>query len=252
MLKGMAYIHQSFISFVGTLTSATCLVSQGWQVKLSSYGLSVLFDEKQQRERKRIPDLLWTAPELLRHPTKKPSKQTDVYSFAIICSEIITRRPAWDLAEREEKVDELLYKIKRGGPIPTRPKLTNPESLVEQALVENQSRELVEEKKKADILLGKMLPRCLNIVITISHSPFYHIVVDIDLSNVAVIRQVAERLKLGQSVQPEGFDNVTVLFSDIVRFTQLSAKCMPLQLLQIFLYDLLWIKADGNRDMIQV
>ncbi|KAK6750844.1 hypothetical protein RB195_002672 [Necator americanus] len=95
--------------------------------------------------------------------------------------------------------------------------------------VENQSRELVEEKKKADILLGKMLPRCLNIVITISHSPFYHIVVDVDLSNVAVIRQVAERLKLGQSVQPEGFDNVTVLFSDIVRFTQLSAKCMPLQ-----------------------
>ncbi|KAK6750843.1 hypothetical protein RB195_002672 [Necator americanus] len=66
--------------------------------------------------------------------------------------------------------------------------------------VENQSRELVEEKKKADILLGKMLPRCLNIVITISHSPFYHIVVDVDLSNVAVIRQVAERLKLGPCV----------------------------------------------------
>ncbi|EPB68571.1 adenylate/guanylate cyclase catalytic domain protein [Ancylostoma ceylanicum] len=48
--------------------------------------------------------------------------------------------------------------------------------------VEDRSKELMEEKKKADILLSRMLPR-----------------------------QVAERLKLGQSVEPEGFDSVTVV-----------------------------------------
>lgn len=41
--------------------------------------------------------------------------------------------------------------------------------------------------------------------------------------------QVAERLKLGQTVEPEGFDSVTVFFSDVVKFTQLAAKCTPIQ-----------------------
>lgn len=42
-------------------------------------------------------------------------------------------------------------------------------------------------------------------------------------------RQVAERLKLGQSVEPEGFDSVTVFFSDVVKFTILASKCSPFQ-----------------------
>ncbi|KIH67317.1 adenylate/guanylate cyclase catalytic domain protein [Ancylostoma duodenale] len=70
--------------------------------------------------------------------------------------------------------------------------------------VEDQSKELVQQKKKADVLLGKMLPR-----------------------------QVVEHLKRGQSVDPEGFDNVTVFFSDVVKFTQLSAKCAPLQVVAV-------------------
>ncbi|EYC14404.1 hypothetical protein Y032_0040g185 [Ancylostoma ceylanicum] len=70
--------------------------------------------------------------------------------------------------------------------------------------VEDQSRELMQQKKKADVLLRRMLPR-----------------------------EVAERLKRGQSVDPEGFDTVTVFFSDVVRFTQLSAKCAPLQIVAL-------------------
>lgn len=42
-------------------------------------------------------------------------------------------------------------------------------------------------------------------------------------------RQVAEKLKLGQTVQPETFDNVTIFFSDVVSFTTLASKCTPLQ-----------------------
>ncbi|EYC14412.1 hypothetical protein Y032_0040g188 [Ancylostoma ceylanicum] len=98
--EGMNYIHQSFVSYIGSLSSATCLVSQGWQVKISDYGLDLFTNISQQM------DFLWTAPELLRHSIKKPSKHSDIYSFAIICSEIITRRPAWNLEERKEKVDD--------------------------------------------------------------------------------------------------------------------------------------------------
>ncbi|PIO63756.1 hypothetical protein TELCIR_14636, partial [Teladorsagia circumcincta] len=72
------------------------------------------------------------------------------------------------------------------------------------AEVEDRTKELAEQKQKADLLLGRMLPR-----------------------------QVAERLKLGQTVEPEGFDSVTVFFSDVVKFTQLSAKCTPFQVVNL-------------------
>ncbi|PAV61373.1 hypothetical protein WR25_26380 [Diploscapter pachys] len=46
-------------------------------------------------------------------------------------------------------------------------------------------------------------------------------------------RQVAERLKLGQAVEPESFDNVTVFFSDIVKFTQLAMKSTPFEVVSL-------------------
>ena len=47
--------------------------------------------------------------------------------------------------------------------------------------------------------------------------------------SVSMIWMVADKLKLGQSVEPETFDNVTIFFSDVVSFTKLAAKCTPLQ-----------------------
>ncbi|KAK6058009.1 adenylate/guanylate cyclase catalytic domain protein [Cooperia oncophora] len=45
--------------------------------------------------------------------------------------------------------------------------------------------------------------------------------------------QVADKLKLGQSVQPETFESVTVFFSDVVSFTKIAAKCTPLQVVNL-------------------
>ena len=70
--------------------------------------------------------------------------------------------------------------------------------------VEERTKELVEEKKKSDILLYRMLPR-----------------------------QVVEKLKAGESVEPEQFLAATVFFSDIVQFTVLASKCSPLQVVNI-------------------
>ncbi|RCN47979.1 putative phage head-tail adaptor [Ancylostoma caninum] len=70
--------------------------------------------------------------------------------------------------------------------------------------VEERTKELIEEKKKSDILLYRMLPR-----------------------------QVADRLKLGQSVEPEAYESVTVFFSDVVSFTTIASKGTPLQVVNL-------------------
>ncbi|KAK6027325.1 hypothetical protein OSTOST_06647 [Ostertagia ostertagi] len=46
-------------------------------------------------------------------------------------------------------------------------------------------------------------------------------------------RQVADRLKMGQTVEPESFESVTVFFSDVVKFTQLAAKCTAFQIVNL-------------------
>ncbi|KAL6744153.1 hypothetical protein Aduo_017116 [Ancylostoma duodenale] len=46
-------------------------------------------------------------------------------------------------------------------------------------------------------------------------------------------KQVAEKLKLGEPVDPETFDSVTVFFSDVVSFTTIAGKGTPLQVVNL-------------------
>ncbi|XP_071951091.1 guanylate cyclase soluble subunit beta-2-like isoform X2 [Antedon mediterranea] len=65
-------------------------------------------------------------------------------------------------------------------------------------------KDLAKEKKKTDMLLHSMLPR-----------------------------QVAEQLREGKKVEAGEYDMVTLLFSDIVSFTNICSKCRPIDIVNM-------------------
>ncbi|KAF1750875.1 hypothetical protein GCK72_017426 [Caenorhabditis remanei] len=253
--NGLSFIHNSFLKYHGHLTSRCCLIDDRWQIKISGYGLKAV----RTFENPKKEDLLWTAPEHLRNESGEKTSEGDIYSFGIICSEILTRSSAFDLENRKEKPDVIIYQVKKGGHNPMRPSLETSETVeinpallhlirdcwterpserpsIEQVRshlngmrdgrksnlmdhvfnmletyastleeeVSDRTKELVEEKKKSDVLLYRMLPK-----------------------------MVADKLKLGQTVEPETFEQVTIFFSDVVQFTTLAGKCTPLQVVTL-------------------
>merc|ERR1711916_371842 len=73
-----------------------------------------------------------------------------------------------------------------------------------EGLVDERTAELVEEKKKTELLLYQMLPK-----------------------------SVADALKTGSAVKAETFDGCTIYFSDIVGFTKIAGGSTPLQVVDL-------------------
>ncbi|ESO05555.1 hypothetical protein HELRODRAFT_77483 [Helobdella robusta] len=71
-------------------------------------------------------------------------------------------------------------------------------------IVKQRTQELVDEKRKTDLLLNSMLP------------PF-----------------IADELKAGRKVEPKMYKNASVYFSDIVGFTTLSSQSTPMQIVDL-------------------
>ncbi|PIO71436.1 hypothetical protein TELCIR_06666 [Teladorsagia circumcincta] len=111
LLRDIANYH-------GFLTSECCLVDDRWQAKVSDYGLRKV----RVHDRLSPEDLLWTAPEVLRG-NAVGSSEADIYSYGIICAQLIARSSPWDITNRKEDASEILYLVKKGGHAPSRPSL---------------------------------------------------------------------------------------------------------------------------------
>ncbi|XP_004640104.1 retinal guanylyl cyclase 2 [Octodon degus] len=275
LIKGMKYLHhREFVH--GRLKSRNCVVDGRFVLKVTDYGFNDILEMLRfSEEEPSAEELLWTAPELLRAPrgSRLGSFAGDVYSFAIIMQEVMVRGTPFCMMELP--AEEIIKKLKKPPPVyrpVVSPEYAPPECLqlmkqcwseaVEQRptfddifnqfktfnkgkktniidsmlrmleqyssnledLIRERTEELEIEKQKTEKLLTQMLPP-----------------------------SVAESLKKGCTVEPEGFDMVTLYFSDIVGFTTISAMSEPIEVVDL-LNDLytLFDAIIGSHDVYKV
>lgn len=100
--SGMNYLHhRTSIGSHGRLKSQNCLVDYKWTIRISGYGAPTIrfgsYRNDLDAEIEDMKQFFWTAPELQHNISnldaiQNGSKAGDVFAFAIIVSEILTRR----------------------------------------------------------------------------------------------------------------------------------------------------------------
>ncbi|XP_014672886.1 PREDICTED: retinal guanylyl cyclase 2-like, partial [Priapulus caudatus] len=256
VVRGMRYLHSCPLKMHGRLTSRNCVIDSRWVVKITDYGLPTILDGKSVAKATTAKDLLWTAPELLRD-TLMMTPHADVYSFAIICQELILRgRP---FCMNKLSPEDLIKKLKKPPPL-IRPSVSPQQAPPEAIHIMKQCwMEMPESRPSFDAIYdgfkGMNHGKKTNMVDTMftmleRYSDNLEDIVrerteQLDeekkktdqLLYQMLPRTVADALKAGQPVEAKTYEVATIYFSDIVGFTKLSASSTPMEIVT-FLNDL--------------
>ncbi|KAG5668928.1 hypothetical protein PVAND_016837 [Polypedilum vanderplanki] len=265
-IKGMIFLHDSEIGFHGNLRTSNCLVDSRWCLKIADFGLNEF--QNGATNRYKLKNLLTKAPELFDPDAPIGTQKSDVYSFGILLYEIYGRKGPFGIGyEFNESTipiyEDILAKL-RNPQKHIRPSMNNfraPDCVKEtitlcwhkdpferpdmkmiklklkelkwglksnifdnimllmekyasnlEELVQERTNQLVEEKKKTEGLLLRMLPK-----------------------------SVAETLICGHQLNAEYYDCVTIMFSDLVGFTEICSTSTPHEVVEMlnFLYSLM-------------
>ncbi|KAK3783192.1 hypothetical protein RRG08_046985 [Elysia crispata] len=259
VVKALTYIHKRSIRYHGRLTSEVCLIDSRFSVKVGGYGLNSIFDRIQQQSKEdgRERDKLWMAPEHLR-TDGKGSQEGDIYSLAIIMSEVISRDEPYSSDKEYLTTKEVLNKVRACEDPPFRPAVTAPPELVQLETVMKQSwdedpdnrptlyrvagilHNIMSKYNKAGSLVDNLLQRLEK------YSSNLEKIVDEKVDELRqekhkseeLLRQmlpptVADRLKAGMAVEPELYECVTIYFSDIIGFTEMCSELKPVQIVNL-------------------
>uniref|UniRef100_W5M3H3 Guanylate cyclase n=1 Tax=Lepisosteus oculatus TaxID=7918 RepID=W5M3H3_LEPOC len=259
IVKGMDYIHKSYLRSHGHLSSSNCVVDSRFVLKITDFGLSNLRRPNTagiQNSKEHWQCLLWRAPELLRGnmPTNGTQKG-DVYSFGIIAQEIVYRNGVFFIPSCVLKANEIIEKVKEGGSNSFRPYTDTTECPGPLAmLMKSCWRERPSERpdftslkatvkkldRGSDNILDNLLSRMEQYASNLEDIVNERTAQLLEEKKKAeslltqmLPRSVAIQLISGKTVQAETYDCVTIYFSDIVGFTAMSAGITPMQVVDL-------------------
>ncbi|XP_062582692.1 atrial natriuretic peptide receptor 1-like [Saccostrea cucullata] len=254
-IRGLEYIFSSNLRYHGNLKSSNCVIDGRFVLKLTDFGPRCWIEKKTKCER----DLLWTSPERLRFRTlQSPGnyQQSDMYSLAIVMHELFERNGPFGVETIQLQPIEIIERLKGPDAISFRPKFeTNgcPRKL--QALISKcwdvnpETRLTLKELKKSikistdvkaenffDNLLNRMEQYATNLEDLVEErtSKYLHEKRRAeDLLYQLLPQSIAHQIQCQGFVEPESFESVTILFTDIVQFTAISSESSPLQIVEM-------------------
>lgn len=255
LIRGMKYLHHRSIIH-GRLKSRNCVVDGRFVLKVTDYGFNeILLNQNIFTEGEKPEDLFWTAPELLRNSSSRKTGTFygDVYSFAIIVQEVISRSAPFCMLDMPAK--EIISKVREPPPL-CRPTVSVDEAPLEVIQVMKQAWSEEPEKrpnfedifkqfknitkgKKTNIIdsMLRMLEQYSSNLEDLIRERTEELEVERQKTDKLLAQMlpktVAQALKLGKPVKPEYFDDVTLYFSDIVGFTTISALSEPIEVVDL-------------------
>ena len=252
--NGMQFLHDSTLGVHGDLTSLCCVLDARWQCKVAGYWDKRLSPKQENYMTLDSEELLWASPSVLQGT--QPTAKDDLFSYGIIVSEVLTEDPPYANNTPTLQHFEITAKVKNSESEPYRPLIPHGVASKEwqniaekcwseevdirpsfqgvksllrglnggktirlvdsmvmrleahtqhlEEIVAERSEQLADEKVKTETLICELLPR-----------PVFH------------------QLKIGKTVDPETFEEVTLFFSDIVGFTRISSLASPMQIVDL-------------------
>ncbi|XP_065318487.1 atrial natriuretic peptide receptor 1-like [Gordionus sp. m RMFG-2023] len=257
LVNGMLYLHNSPIKSHGRLRSDNCLLNSKFIIKITDFGLDSLqnFFHSNQKEMTK----LWHPPEFLRnvHPING-TQMGDVYSFGIVLQEIILRT----LPYNKNFVDFNLSKIDLVNMIkniksPRKGKLYRPR--IPQDSCSKEMKEIMEKCwvedpnlrptfKEISIEFNNLLNLeninvnyVKNMVerLTLYNKNLEKVIKEKtekivgeqekveNLLSAMLPKAIIESLKIGQSYICQSYESVTIYFSEIHKFSEISSINSP-------------------------
>uniref|UniRef100_A0A7S3LHW5 guanylate cyclase n=1 Tax=Amphora coffeiformis TaxID=265554 RepID=A0A7S3LHW5_9STRA len=232
--QGLRFLHSSKPPLLhGDMKARNILVDSRFRAKLCDFGLAT----KKQNLITGTP--FWLAPEYLRGQTQYTT-YCDIYSVGIILYEIYSREDPYkgeDFRDTLRKVCDRRVNKRPGVPPTCPPKIVdlmkkcwNPD-----AVARPSARELDTTLLDMSIRDAEPLTTEEQMVAREKRSKG-------DMLYELFPKHVADQLKAGQKVEPEQHDEVTVVFSDIVHFTDISRALTPMKVSQML--DRLYLAFD--------